>query len=517
MANLSLLPVMAYRILLAGFIQETSSFNPVLTELADFQTCSGTDVRRVLGPTATEIGGALSVFDAAGVDVLPAMAAWSGSGGPVNEAALQQLLVSFDGAISRAVAGGCDGVCLILHGAMAGQVEMDPEGALLTLVRRHVGHDVPVVISMDLHGILTDRMVALSNAILPFHTYPHTDHIETGQRAARVLLRLLGGAQAHVVRIRLPMLVRGDELLTATGLFGEAIRRCQRFEADSRGLAAGVLIGNPFTDVPDLRSNVVLTVDRAAGADAQDWARAEALHIAGFLWSRRQYLQAPLTGLDEAIRLARDTDGLCVFSDAADATSSGASGDSNHILRGLMADHFPRRALLTIVDAPAVLAAINSGVGSRTTLSLGGSLDPGRHPPLQVEAYVRSIGDGEFSYEDGTRAHGGRTAVLIIGAHLVPDGGIHVLVTERHVHVMGRRLFQAHGLNPEEFDLVSMKSPNGFRVHFESIAARIIPVDVPGSTSANLHSLPYRNCPRPIFPLDPEHEVIDHLEFPTEE
>ena len=67
-----------------------------------------------------------------------------------------------------------------------------------------------------------------------------------------------------------------------------------------------------------------------------------------------------------------------------------------------------------------------------------------------------------------------------------------------------------------EFDLVSMKSPNGFRTHFESIAARIVPVDAPGSTSANLRTLPYRHCPRPIFPLDAESEVAVALEFPLE-
>ena len=226
--------------------------------------------------------------------------------------------------------------------------------------------------------------------------------------------------------------------------------------------------------------------------------------------------QAQPTPLDEAIRLARQTDGLCVFSDAADATSSGASGDSNHILRGLVEDNFPGRALLTIVDAPAVAGAIEAGVGTRTTLDLGGSLDPARHKPLRVNAYVKSLGDGEFLYEEGTRARAGRTAVLVINFD-EKETGIHVLVTERAVHVMGRRLFLAHGLDPVDFDLVSMKSPNGFRTHYESIAARIVPVDVPGSTSANLHSLPYRHCPRPIFPLDADSDVVATLEFPLED
>ena len=63
--------------------------------------------------------------------------------------------------------------------------------------------------------------------------------------------------------------------------------------------------------------------------------------------------------------------------------------------------------------------------------------------------------------------------------------------------------------------MVVLKSPNGFRTHYEEIASRIVSVDVLGSTSANLHSLPYRHCVRPIFPLDPAEEI--ELQFAAEE
>ena len=53
-----------------------------------------------------------------------------------------------------------------------------------------------------------------------------------------------------------------------------------------------------------------------------------------------------------------------------------------------------------------------------------------------------------------------------------------------------------------DFALVVAKSPNGFRTWYESIAERIVAVDAPGSTSANLHSLPYVKCQRPMYPLE---------------
>jgi microcystin degradation protein MlrC len=155
--------------------------------------------------------------------------------------------------------------------------------------------------------------------------------------------------------------------------------------------------------------------------------------------------------------------------------------------------------LIPIVDAPAVAAAFDTGVSAKITVNVGGTRDFTRFEPVSVSAKVRSLHDGEFTYENGTSGQGGRTAVLIAGS-------ISLLVTERPVYVVGRRVFQAFGLEPQDFDLVVVKSPNGFRTWYESIASLIVAVDVPGSTSANLKSLPFRNCVRPIFPLDDDTE-----------
>jgi len=334
-------------------------------------------------------------------------------------------------------------------------------------------------------------MIEAADILIPYHTYPHTDHYETGQRAARNLIALLDGkASPTVTRVQLPMLVRGDELLTATGRFGEAIRMCQEVEASEKGLSAGVIIGNAFTDVPALQSNVLITTN-----DDAHTAQQNAEQIGQFMWDNRELFQAMLTPLDEAIRQAQTTEGLVVFSDAADATASGAAGDSNAILKGLLDARFSKRTLIPIVDAPAVSEAFEAGVSAEVTVNLGGTRDFTRFKPVAVTGRIRSLHDGEFSYENGTVGHGGRSVVLVAGS-------IHLLITERPVYVVGRRVFQAFGLEPQDFDLVVVKSPNGFRTWYESIASLIVPIDVPGSTSANLKSLPFEHCVRPIFPLD---------------
>ena len=102
-----------------------------------------------------------------------------------------------------------------------------------------LGEDIPIVASVDLHGILTDRMLTHADAVVVYHTYPHVDFFETGQRSARLLLRLLRKEIRPVTaRVAIPALVRGDELITGTGVFGQVVGRARHIEQRPGGLSA---------------------------------------------------------------------------------------------------------------------------------------------------------------------------------------------------------------------------------------------------------------------------------------
>lgn len=57
--------------------------------------------------------------------------------------------------------------------------------------------------------------------------------------------------------------------------------------------------------------------------------------------------------------------------------------------------------------------------------------------------------------------------------------------------------------DPKRFDAVVVKSPHCQPHMFEAWCARMVNVDAPGATSANLRSLGHTRCRRPVFPLDP--------------
>ncbi len=477
------------RVLIAELQQETATFNPHLTRYEDFRVVRGAAVVEELQGTQTEIAGALDVFAEHGnITVVPTVAAWAVPHGPAEDAVLERLIQEILAAAEQN--RDVDGVLLVLHGAMASETEFDPEGKLLSALRACMG-SIPIVASLDLHAVITDRMIQEADMLVGYHTYPHTDFYETGVRAARALTAMLDdGVSPVTARVAIPLMARGDELLTDTGRFGDAIRMCQALEESPGGLVANIYLSNPFTDVPDLQSYVIVTTD----GDSER-AKAEAERIAAFMWDNRELWMAELTLLPEAVARAQATPGLTVFSDAADATTSGAPGDSNAVLKELLAQEFRGRALIPLVDAPAAAAAFEAGVGGTITIPLGGTLDPGRHTPFPTTVYVKSLHDGAFAYENGVAEDAGRTAVLTID-------DITLLVTERCVLFVGRRVFQAFGLEPQDFSLVVAKSPNGFRTWYESIAELILHLDTPGSASLNLESLPYEHCVRPIYPLD---------------
>lgn len=483
------------RILIAECKQEVSTFNPFLSGYDDFTLRHGQSILDYHRQVRSEVGGALSVFDVTpGVELVPTCSAhFITSGGTLADAAFERIAAELLSSIKAAPP--VDGIYFSLHGAMATQSNADPEGWLLQQTRKIVGEQVPIVISLDLHGILTDLMLEQSDAAVAFHTYPHVDFFSTGERSARLLLRILAGEVKPVTaKVRVPALVRGDELITASGSIRHAVNAAMQIEQSAGGLSAAMMWGNPFTDVPALASNSFVVTDNDPAL-----AEREALRIASLFWEHHEKMQVPLTSLADAARQTKENpSGTVVLVDAADATSSGASGDSNAILRALLDAGYASTALIPIVDPAAVDAAFRAGVGHAVKTTVGGALDAGRFTPLPIEGRVRMLSDGWF-HSETTRElwQAGPTAVI-------QTGNITLIVTSRPVSLYDRALFLAHGCDPRHFGAVVVKSPQCERHMFKDWAALYIDVDAPGSTSANLRSLGHTRCARPIFPLDPE-------------
>ena len=491
------------RILVAECQQEIASFNPIPSELDSFRLSQPDELFDEHRGVRSAISGALKVFgERKDIEPVAGFGACSiTSGGLTTAAAWEHISRNFLDSVRNA--GAVDGIYFCLHGAMGATGQLDPEGYLLEESRKIVGEQIPIVASFDLHGIITDLMLRNCNAITLYHTYPHVDQYETGERAARVLLKIMDGAAKPVTaRVRIPALVRGDELKTKTGIFGQRVAEAVAIENSTKGLSGGIFIGNPFTDVPELSSNVIICTD-----GDEKLARENAEKIAADFWRDRAKMQAFLTPVSDAVRQAKEAltkvGGTTILVDAADATSSGAAGDSNVLLRELISQGYSGSVLVAITDPAAVVAAIQVGVGGEVTTKVGGAKDP-RYTPQAVTGRVHMLSDGEFNSEsEGEPWHAGNCAVI-------KAKNFTIVLMSKPVSLHNRSIFYAHGQDPQDFDCVIVKSPHCQDHMYLNWAATYINVDAPGATSANLPTLGHTICERPIYPLDEGVEFTPH-------
>ena len=115
------------------------------------------------------------------------------SGGRLAAADFDRIASEFLGALRGAPP--VDGVYFALHGAMSADQEDDPEGFLLARARDILGEEVPIVVSLDLHGVLTDRMLEHSDAIVATRRLLDEEGLFVGVSSgaiARVAVRIAG-------------------------------------------------------------------------------------------------------------------------------------------------------------------------------------------------------------------------------------------------------------------------------------------------------------------------------------
>jgi microcystin degradation protein MlrC len=480
--------------------QESNTFNPIPTTRQDFEhfgIVRGAELVERMADT-NELGGFIQALrrwpeqpEIVGLVRLPA---WPG--GTATAETFDWILAEFLGVLRSQMP--VDAVLLALHGALVAESEPDVEGALLSAVRQMVGAAVPFVATLDLHANITARMIECSDALVLYHTAPHIDVFETGQRGAALLRRMIvDGARPITAFQKIPLVVPAERANTqdARSVSFALRQRLQELERDPRILSAGLGTVQPWLDIPELGSSVMVVTDGDA-----DFARSVCAEIAAEVWRRRRDYLPELVSVEDGVRIAHENrDGLVVLSDSADATTSGAPGDSNWVLRELLTYDWPRPALVTLVDAELVEAATRKGIGAELTAEVGGKRDRRFSQPMTLTARVQNIFEARFVLS----GHLARNMPIDMGPSVVLRiGSIHLVVTARSGPHFAPELFRAAGLDPFTASVLVAKSPCGFRAAYQDRARQILVVRAPGCAPADFWKYQYDRIPRPLWPWD---------------
>ena len=481
------------RVLVALFRQESHSFVPGATTLADFELNgipSGSEMLKRVGNR--EVDGYLDAAEELGVEIVPLFDAHAGSGPPVAAAAFEHMVERLlDGV--RSNLSEIDGILLGLHGAMVTETFSDAEGEILERVRSIVGPDMPIATTLDLHTHMTAKMAEQADIIVGYQTCPHVDLRRTGRAAMEILIRTIRGEVTPVISHRKIRMMTSSETHDDRMFPNrEIIGRLHEAEKDPKVLAATAFCTQPWLDIPELGWTTVIVTD-----GEPDVGQSIADEIAQAAWDLRdEYIVAKMD-VNEAIDVALNGTGLYALSEGADSTTAGGSGDGNLLLRALLdRGDLSAQCILMVRDADAAERCFEAGVGAQVTTTLGGRYNPAFYQPVEVTGRVKRLTDGHYlNHYGGIRwLEMGPTAVLEIGS-------ISVMITTHRPRMVDYEAYLSVGLDPKLATIVQPKSAGAYREYYEKIAT-CIDIDVPGPAGSDLTALPFKSIARPMWPWD---------------
>lgn len=484
------------RIALIHVAQETNDFNPQPTTLRDYEAFGlheGAAITERSADLAWIAGHFQAVSDSGlPVETVPIIFAHTVPGGRITAAAHDHFLRRIRAGLEAA--GPLDGLDLQLHGACAAEGVDDVEGAQATLCREILRAGPPIVLALDHHANVTRAMVEAATAIVGHRTQPH-DPFDTARIGTMLLLRLIEERiQPAMAWRKIPLISHQEQFLTDRGPMKVWFDRARAMEADPRVLQAAPFPMQPWLDVAEggWACTVVTNGDRALAEHLAD-------NLADLAWSLRDAFQIrEAVPVDEAVRAADAAPaGIVVLSDTGDTVFGGAAGDSNLILEAMLRLQIQGTALVPMVAPAAVARLAAAGEGASVTLPLGGDVATSMFQPLEVTGVVRHIGGGRVrleGYQSG-EVDMGRTVIFEVGP-------VTMLITElRGVAGNLPDVYRACGVEPRGYKMAVLKTASNFQF-FASLTSRVIRVDTRGPGQSDVHTLPWRRLPRPVYPLD---------------
>lgn len=487
------------RVAVAQVKQEANHFNPQLCRLEHFEANGllyDRDVLQGYGPH-TELGGAIAELRKQGADLAPLMLARSVSYGPLTPECFEHLYANLLQRLEAALP--VDGVYISFHGAMAVTDDDDPEGTMLKAVRALVGNEVRIASSYDLHAHITPTICQSADIVEGYRTYPHDDGFETGARAANFLGRAIRKEIEPTLSLaRMNMLVPGTNQQTAFGPASRLWYEAKSAIGKNDILSISMFFGHSKLDVPEHGFAAVVLTDNAGRTGL-----TTAEDLCEKAWSLRKEFDVDMVPPLDAVRRALAVDrGPVVLVDLGDVPGGGSTGDSNALLKAMLAegvDKLSEPSQIIIVDPDAVERCHQAGVGKTVRLELGCKLQPSLGDPIEVEGYVKALHDGRFTYAmgnlRGSPGSMGRCSVFQVGS-------INVLIATLPSYEYADEQYRALGLDMDNARISVAKAGMNFKFAFQAKARHIVLVDSPGPTTPELDKLPFKRITRPMWPFD---------------
>ncbi len=458
------------KIAIGGIATESCTFSRLPTRLEDFR------MTRQHDPDFHVLYPFLSSYP--DIQFAGAVTAKALPGGPVEPTAYNSIKAEMLKHLRNQ--GPLDGVYLDMHGAMNVADRDDAEGDWMEAIREAVGWDCLIAASYDLHGNVSERIMAHLDIITGYRTAPHIDYLQTRERAMSLLVRCLDeGIHPRKAFVKIPAGLPGEKTSTEWQP-GKRIYQAIAAEIDGqRVMDATIQVGYVWADEPRMTACAI-----AIGQD-EGAIQAAASRLASLYWGHRADFQFGVEALsiDACLHAAMQASVRPVLiSDSGDNPTAGGVGDMSYFLARALELQPPDMIYAGIRDETAVRQCLAAGVGAEVNLEVG---DAGHGQPLAISGAV------EFIKADADNPQ----AVL-------KSGGIRTILTAKRTPFHRRQQFLDLGLIPEEHDIIAIKI--GYLVpELKAMAKRAYLALSPGAVNQDIAALPYERITRPCYPFDP--------------
>ncbi len=476
------------RIGVATFSHETCTFCPDPTGIAEWEFY-GPPVR---GEEVLKEGGYIGGFVAASkeydnVQLLGILSPRDAKGGSSGSWITQEAFDKYSNGIAEDLKaqGPVDGVYLAIHGAMAVTGVPKPEAELVRRVRKVVGN-VPIVATFDLHANEDHEFLDAADAGFIVKRYPHYDAALQGERAMRLLMRIIKGAYTPAKATAKPGVIT-PSVVQGTGASPamEIMERARIWEERTPDAFVSVAFGFAYADVPDVGATVMVMTN-----NDQKLADRIAQDMSDFIWKKREVFAGKKypkvkEGVAEAVAAARAGKTPVVVADHSDRT-----GNSTWILEELIKQGGKNFVVATIADDKAIQEIkAKAKVGDTVSVNIGGYADEYAGKPVKI--------DGTLEYLDQYQQHA-TVAVIKFGSNN------RVILTPVLDQVTDAGIIDDLKIGLANADMIVIKS----RVHFwrgfveDGLAKAVVVIDAPGLGPADLTTIPYKNAPvKDLYPL----------------
>ena len=264
------------KVLIGHFTTEANAHIPMKNNLSNYELAFGDEV--------IERMKVRDVFEQAGIEIIPAVYAGGGPSGVIEKETFLTIENLFLDAVKKHL-HEIDGLYLWLHGASYVEELGSGDFHIIQKIRELTGPYLPIAVSCDPHGNLTEAYVHSLQILRSFRESPHTDMVQTYRRVASMLCELLYDRQPiHPAYRKLPLILGGEQSVSADEPVRSINRYLDELEQDPRIRSASWHVGYLRHDCPEAGCGVVVVPQTEAD---QEYAETIADQLAEYVWQRR--------------------------------------------------------------------------------------------------------------------------------------------------------------------------------------------------------------------------------------